>query len=334
MPASLRRRGGTPPSTTMSFGHLICTGSAGRRADAVGDRDAAREREQRRGGRIAARRPRHRARRRAARTTSRPRRPRPARLRARDDRRPLGRAALGERRRDVVGRARLRRSSAAASPNGAAPLRRSARRAPPRGPEAAGRTSRACRPTMRHRAAASHVRLELEAQIRGRRRVRQRADRHVVGAGRRELGHPIERDAAGDLDLRAAARSGARPRGSSSIDRLSSRMMSAPAASASSTCSRLCASISIGISGRARLHRAGPLPSTPPAEPDVVVLDQDAVVQAAAMVRAAAGADGVLLERAQRRRRLARVEDGDRGRRRHRRTGASASRCRRAAAGN
>ena len=46
-------------------------------------------------------------------------------------------------------------------------------------------------------------------------------------------------------------------------------------------------------------------------EPDVVVLDQDAVVEAGAMVAAAAGAHRVLLERAQRRRRLARVEHGD-----------------------
>ena len=41
---------------------------------------------------------------------------------------------------------------------------------------------------------------------------------------------------------------------------------------------------------------------------DVVVLDQDRVEEADAVVRRAAGADGVLLERAQRRRRLARVE--------------------------
>ena len=45
------------------------------------------------------------------------------------------------------------------------------------------------------------------------------------------------------------------------------------------------------------------------AEPQVVVLDQDAVVQAEAMVRAAAAAHGELLQRAQARRRLARVED-------------------------
>ena len=183
-------------------------------------------------------------------------------------------------------------------------------------------------------AAASLLRrLELEAEIDGRRRVRQRADRHVVGAGRRELGHALERHAAGDLDLRAAARRGARPRGCPRSSRLSSRMMSAPAASASSTCSRLCASTSIGISRLRRLHPRDRLGDAA-GQADVVVLDQDAVVERRAVVGAAAGAHGVLLERAQRRRRLARVEDGDACRRRRRRTAASAWRCRTAAAGS
>jgi hypothetical protein len=43
----------------------------------------------------------------------------------------------------------------------------------------------------------------------------------------------------------------------------------------------------------------------------VVVLDQDRVEQSDAVIRRAAGADRVFLQRAQRRRRLARVEDGD-----------------------
>ena len=42
---------------------------------------------------------------------------------------------------------------------------------------------------------------------------------------------------------------------------------------------------------------------------DVVVLDQDGIVEAEAMVDAAAAAHGVFLERAQARRRLARVAD-------------------------
>ena len=45
-----------------------------------------------------------------------------------------------------------------------------------------------------------------------------------------------------------------------------------------------------------RLHLAHRLRDAA-AEPDVVVLDQDPVVQPGAMVRAAAGADRVLLER-------------------------------------
>ena len=151
---------------------------------------------------------------------------------------------------------------------------------------------------------------DFEADVDGRRRVRQRADRHEVGAGRGQLGHALERDAAGDLDLRAAARpaDGLANLGRSTCCRR--RTMSAPAASASSTCVerlRFDLDRQPGPVPRARvdrgLHAAG--------QPDVVVLDQDRVEQADAMVRRAAGADGVFLQRAQRRRRLARVEDGD-----------------------
>ena len=56
-------------------------------------------------------------------------------------------------------------------------------------------------------------------------------------------------------------------------------MRVAPAASASSSCSRLCASISIGMShcaARIRVHRRRDAAG----QPDVVVLDQDAVVEA------------------------------------------------------
>ena len=90
--------------------------------------------------------------------------------------------------------------------------------------------------------------------------------------------------------------------------------MSAPACSASSTSLRLCASTSVGSPGvdaahpRHRVHHTA-------GEADVVVLDQNAVVQAEAMVAAAAGAHGVLLQRAQQRCRLARVEDRDASRR-------------------
>ena len=52
--------------------------------------------------------------------------------------------------------------------------------------------------------------LELEAQIGGAHRVRERADRHEVRAGGRDLRNPLERHAAGDLDdaRPAAARDG------------------------------------------------------------------------------------------------------------------------------
>ena len=86
--------------------------------------------------------------------------------------------------------------------------------------------------------------------------------------------------------------------------------MSAPARSASSTCARLCASTSIGMS---RLRGAHPRHRRLDAagQPDVVVLDQNAVVEPHAVIDGAAGAHRVLLERAQQRRGLARVEHDD-----------------------
>ena len=55
--------------------------------------------------------------------------------------------------------------------------------------------------------------LELEADVRCRRGMRQRADRHEIRAGRCQLRDAIERHAAGDLDAGAAARCGASRRG-------------------------------------------------------------------------------------------------------------------------
>ena len=154
-------------------------------------------------------------------------------------------------------------------------------------------------------------RFDLEADVDGRRRVRQRADRDEVGAGRGQLRDALERHAAGDLDLRAAARAARPPRESRRCDMLSTRTMSAPAASASSTCvERLRLDLDRQARADARA-RARPRACDAAGEPDVVVLDQDRVEEADAMVRRAAGAHRVLLERAQRRRRLARVEDGD-----------------------
>src|SRR5688500_6469184 len=50
---------------------------------------------------------------------------------------------------------------------------------------------------------ASDIQLQLEAQIGRRRRVRQRANRHVVGAGAGELRDALQRHPARNLDLRA-----------------------------------------------------------------------------------------------------------------------------------
>ena len=94
-------------------------------------------------------------------------------------------------------------------------------------------------------------------------------------------------------------------------DRLSSRILSAPAASASSTCSRRLrldfdrqpGTVTSRVRSTAAVDAAG--------EPDVIVLDQHRVEQSDAMVRRAAGAHRVFLERAQRRRGLSGVEHGD-----------------------
>lgn len=50
-------------------------------------------------------------------------------------------------------------------------------------------------------------RFNLEAQIHRRRGVGQRANRHVIRACRRQLGNPLQRDAAGDFGLRTPAAS-------------------------------------------------------------------------------------------------------------------------------
>ena len=89
---------------------------------------------------------------------------------------------------------------------------------------------------------------------------------------------------------------------------LSSSRRGAPAASASSTSARVAHSTSSGRSGRcsrARAHRGADAAG----RRGVVLLDEDRVEQAEAVVRPAARGDRGLLERAQPRRRLARVED-------------------------
>ena len=95
---------------------------------------------------------------------------------------------------------------------------------------------------------------------------------------------------------------------------LSSSSRGAPAASASSISAASRTSTASGRSGRAARARRTASP-TPPASAAVVLLDQDEVVQAGAVVHAAAVGDRALLEAAQAGRRLARVEQLSRSRR-------------------
>ncbi len=194
-------------------------------------------------------------------TAARRRKPRPSapaaagRLRVGDDDGPSCRAVGRQGRCDIVGRADGREKKHA---------------------EASGPSRGRARSIASARSGGQpRQRFDFEADVDGRRRMRQRADRHVVGAGRGELRQPLERHPARDLHFRAALAHAGRFRGSRSSDRLSARMMSAPAASASSTSSRLCASISTVRSGRClRGTRHGRFDAS--GEPYVVVLDQDA----------------------------------------------------------
>ena len=179
-------------------------------------------------------------------------------------------------------------------------------------------------------------RFDLKADVDGRRRMRQRADRHEVGAGRRELGHALERDAAGDLDLRAAARAARRPRGCRrstccrrriDVGAGRERLVDLRRASRAST--------SIGRSGPMRARTRATAAVDAAGQPDVVVLDQHRVEQARRGDSSPPPArDGVLLQRPQRRRRLARVEDGDAAAGGVDEPARRASRCRTGAAGS
>ena len=151
---------------------------------------------------------------------------------------------------------------------------------------------------------------DVEPDVDGGRRVRERADRDQVRAGARVVGDRRERDAARDLDEhvpRPCARAAATSTCAGVM--LSSSTTSAPAASASSSSPRFVTSTStrsgcgaFALRGLDRgAHRA--------ARGDVVVLDQDARAEVEAMVRAAAGEHRRLLEHAEAGRGLARVDD-------------------------
>ena len=131
---------------------------------------------------------------------------------------------------------------------------------------------------------------DFKADVDRRRGMRERADRDEVGAGRGELGNALERDAAGDFDLGAAAARARPPRECRSVVMLSTRMR-----------------LGAGRQRLVHLRPASPLRSRPAAradgaraaataardaagQTDVIVLDQDRVEEPDAMVRCAAGA--------------------------------------------
>ena len=228
-------------------------------------------------------------------------------------------------RRAPPARTRRRWSTARRVPRRAMPSVPAARPASASSSAASGgRASRSLGVTSRSRLR----RFDLEAEVDGRRRVRQRADRDEVGAGRRQLRHAAPSVTPPEISVFAR-----------------------PAAARAPP--RRCRASTGCRAGRCRRRRAAPRPpargsaprprsasrgspcasasrpsTTPPASRTWLSLIRMPVVQAAAMIDAAAGAHGVLLERAQQRRRLARVEDDDAARRPRRRTGASAWRCR------
>ena len=194
MPASLRR------ADEQIVRPLDVGAQPGHALDRFRQRHARRERHER--GRPVRRdaraawapgRPRHTARSRR-RKPVRPRRPRPAVCASAIDDGALVLAARRQVARDVVGRPDRSEKNERASETAEA-------RAQP-----AAATRRSSRVSEVSAVEAVQRRLDLKADVHGGRRVRQRADRDVVGAGRRQLRDAFERHAAGDFDLGAAAR--------------------------------------------------------------------------------------------------------------------------------
>ena len=107
-------------------------------------------------------------------------------------------------------------------------------------------------------------RLDFEADVGGRRRMGQRAGRHEIGAGRRELRNPLERDAARNLNLRPSVRRDEPPRECRPPTCCRRARCPPSRRTASSTSSSVCASISIGRSGRAS-RTSATARATPPA---------------------------------------------------------------------
>ena len=196
-PASFRRRGRRSGFDDDVVRPLDVDRQPGGRANAVGHSDSAGERQQRRRRRAPADHG-------HVETGARRRKPLPPepaasrRLRAGDNGRAFGRTALRQRGGDVVGRpgfgeeverlaeraASEPRATRAQPPVPAVAVQTSGCAAAPAGPAGSGSSSK------------------LKSTAGG--RMRQRADRHEVGARRSEFRDPIQRHAARQLDLRAA----------------------------------------------------------------------------------------------------------------------------------
>ena len=135
----------------------------------------------------------------------------------------------------------------------------------------------------------------------------QRADRDEVDAGLGDRADVVERDAARGLELGPPADERDRLARAGPGVMLSSRIRSAPAASASShLLERLALDLDLGAGVLQRSSTAAPIR---PATRRWLSLIEDPVVEPEAVVPAASAAHRVLLERAQSGRRLARVED-------------------------
>ena len=158
-------------------------------------------------------------------------------------------------------------------------------------------------------------RFEKQAQVQRGRRVSERADGDEVDAGRGDLGRGRERDAAGRLELGsfgppslAAASRAATAERSPEIVMLSRRRRSAPASSAAWT-SSVFADLDLDRHAGLRIARPADRLGDAAGQRGVVLLDQDRVVKAHAVIVGAARRDRRLLEHAKAGGRLAGVED-------------------------
>src|SRR5215207_3314491 len=152
------------------------------------------------------------------------------------------------------------------------------------------------------------------AEIEGGRRVGEGADRDVVDAGRADLRDVLERDSAGSLELDGVAGSSHRRHRLLQLRR-GHIVEQEPAGPGLDGLSDLAQVAAFDLDR----HLGPRLPGAPNGLPQpsdehrVVLLDQDRIVEANAVVGPAAGGDGGLLEGAQAGDRLASVEDSDPG---------------------